>query len=124
MDLLVGLTACSAEKSNDGECKPIDYLVGDVEAVKEQVLAWAKGVADVEWGSTIPAQRFHTLPGFEVAAMSYTSDIPLLDRWGTPMLYGPGSINVAHTPDEFVDITELRDAVDAYRRMVRALLAS
>jgi uncharacterized protein YcgI (DUF1989 family) len=32
MDLLVGLTACSAEKSNDGECKPIDYLVGEVEA--------------------------------------------------------------------------------------------
>ena len=32
MDLLVGLTACSAEKSNDGECKPIDYVVGEVEA--------------------------------------------------------------------------------------------
>ena len=27
MDLHVGLTACSAEKSNDGVCKPIDYLV-------------------------------------------------------------------------------------------------
>ena len=25
MDLLVGLTACSAEKSNNGMCKPIDY---------------------------------------------------------------------------------------------------
>jgi uncharacterized protein YcgI (DUF1989 family) len=27
MDLYVGLTACSAEKSNDGLCKPIDYEV-------------------------------------------------------------------------------------------------
>lgn len=27
MDLHVGLTACSAEKSNGGECKPIDYGV-------------------------------------------------------------------------------------------------
>jgi uncharacterized protein YcgI (DUF1989 family) len=26
-DLLVGLTACSAEKSNNGVCKPIDYAV-------------------------------------------------------------------------------------------------
>lgn len=26
-DLLVGLTACSAEKSNNGACKPIDYAV-------------------------------------------------------------------------------------------------
>jgi uncharacterized protein YcgI (DUF1989 family) len=29
MDLCVGLTACSAEKSNDGECKPVDYDVSD-----------------------------------------------------------------------------------------------
>lgn len=29
MDLHVGLTACSAEKSNDGVCKPIDYVVDD-----------------------------------------------------------------------------------------------
>jgi uncharacterized protein YcgI (DUF1989 family) len=28
MDLHVGLTACSAEKSNGGICKPIDYLLG------------------------------------------------------------------------------------------------
>ena len=28
MDLHVGLTACSAQKSNGGVCKPIDYLVG------------------------------------------------------------------------------------------------
>ncbi len=27
MPLLVGLTACSAEKSNDGVCKPIDFAV-------------------------------------------------------------------------------------------------
>lgn len=98
-------------------------LVGDVEDVKRAVRAWADGVADLEWGSTIPAQRFHTLPGFETAPVSYTSDIPLLDRWGTPLLFGPGSIHVAHTPDEFVDIGELRAAVDAYRRMVQALLA-
>ena len=26
-DLVVGLTACSAEKSNAGVCKPIDYEV-------------------------------------------------------------------------------------------------
>jgi len=28
MDLVVGLTACSAEKSNGGTCKPIDYELG------------------------------------------------------------------------------------------------
>lgn len=99
-------------------------LVGDVEDVKRPVKEWARGAAELEWGSTIPAQRFHTVPGFEVAAVSYTSDIPLLGRWGTPLLYGPGSINVAHTPDEFVDIQDLHEAVAAYRRLVHALLQS
>jgi len=32
MDLHVGLTACSAEKSNGGVCKPIDYQLSDAPA--------------------------------------------------------------------------------------------
>ena len=99
-------------------------LVGDVAPLREQLLAWAKGKAELEWGSYIPAQRFHTIPGFETAPVAYTSDIPLLDRWGTPLLFGPGSIHVAHTPNEHLSVTELRAAVDAYERIVRALLAS
>ena len=65
---------------------------------------------------------FHTIPGFDTAPVAYTSDIPLLDRWGTPLLFGPGSIHVAHTPDEYVELAELRAAVSAYQRIVRALL--
>jgi acetylornithine deacetylase len=100
-------------------------LVGDVEPVKAAVTRWAEaGGAEVEFGSTIPAQRFHVIEGFEVAPMSYTSDIPLLDRWGTPLLFGPGSIHVAHTPDEYISVAELRAAVDAYERIARAVLAS
>lgn len=30
-DLVVGLTACSAEKSNNGRCKPIDYEIGGID---------------------------------------------------------------------------------------------
>jgi acetylornithine deacetylase len=99
-------------------------LVGDVEPLKKTILEWARGKAEVEFGSTIPAQHFHTIEGFDVAPVAYTSDIPLLGRWGTPLLFGPGSIHVAHTPDEYIDVRELRAAVDAYRRMVRALLAT
>lgn len=64
------------------------------------------------------------IPGFETGPVSYTSDIPLLDRWGTPLLFGPGSIHVAHTPHEFVDIDERRASVGSYVRLVRTLLAS
>jgi acetylornithine deacetylase len=98
-------------------------LTGDVAVVKKLVEQWVDGRAEIIWGSTIPAQFFHTIPGFDTAPMSYTSDIPLLDRWGTPLLFGPGSIHVAHTPDEHIDVSELRAAVDAYQRIVRSLLS-
>jgi acetylornithine deacetylase len=99
-------------------------LVGDDQPVRAQVKRWAKGRAELEFGSYIPAQHFHTIDGFEVAPVAYTTDIPLLGRWGTPLLFGPGSIHVAHTPDEFIDVNELRAAVDAYERIVRSLLAT
>lgn len=97
-------------------------LVGPVDVVKAQLEQWVAGRAEITYGSHIPAQRFHTIPGFATSPVAYTSDIPLLDRWGTPLLFGPGSIHVAHTPDEFIDIGELRAAVDSYQRLVRALL--
>ncbi|HEY5492902.1 MAG TPA: M20/M25/M40 family metallo-hydrolase [Gemmatimonadaceae bacterium] len=97
-------------------------LVGDRAPVQAALERWAAGRAELSFGSFIPAQHFHAVAGFETAPMAYTSDIPLLTRWGTPLLYGPGSIHVAHTPDEFIDVAELRASVDAYERLVRALL--
>jgi acetylornithine deacetylase len=98
-------------------------LVSDVEPIKKMVLDWARGRADVEFGSHIPAQRFATVPGFETGPVAYTSDIPLLSNWGEPLLFGPGSIHVAHTPDEFIDVDELRNSVDTYERLARTLLS-
>jgi acetylornithine deacetylase len=72
----------------------------------------------------IPAVRMHTLPGFETAVFPYTTDIPLLTRWGTPLLLGPGSIHVAHADDEHVSVDELWQAVELYERIARLLLAS
>ena len=106
------------------EAEMMFRLVGDPAPIKAAVEAAAAGVADVEYGSYIPAQRFHLVPGFETAPVAYTSDIPLLDRWGTPLLFGPGSIHVAHTPDEYIDVDELRRSVGEYVRLVHALLNS
>jgi len=98
-------------------------LVSDVEPIRKLVLDWAKGHADVEFGSHIPAQRFATVPGFETGPVAYTSDIPLLSNWGEPLLFGPGSIHVAHTPDEYIDVEDLRKSVDIYERLAKTLLA-
>ena len=99
-------------------------LVGDKEPIQNMIEQWAAGVAELEYGSHIPPQRFHTLPGFKTAPVAFTTDIPLLSRWGTPLLFGPGSIHVAHTPDERIAVPELRDSVDTYVRLVRTLIDS
>jgi len=99
-------------------------LVGDVDEVKRTLEQCVDRRAELEYGSHIPARRFHTIPGIDTAAVAYTTDIPLLDRWGTPLLFGPGSIHVAHTPDEFIDVRELRESVPTYVRLVRSLLGA
>lgn len=99
-------------------------LVGDVKPLKKAIEKWVGDAAEIEYGSYIPAQKFETIDGFDVAPVAYTSDIPLLTRWGKPLMFGPGSIHVAHTADEFIAVDELRNAVDAYERIVRALLKS
>jgi acetylornithine deacetylase len=107
----------------NAEAEIMFRLAGDVEPIRKLVLDWAKGKADVEFGSHIPAQKFATVPGFETGPVAYTSDIPLLGNWGEPLLFGPGSIHVAHTADEYVDVEELRRSVDTYERLAKTLLA-
>lgn len=106
------------------EAEMMVRLVGDPAPVKAELDKWAKGRAELEYGSFIPAQHFHTVPGFEAKPVAYTSDIPLLTNWGTPLLFGPGSIHVAHTTEEFISVDELRASVDTYERMIRSLLAA
>jgi len=77
-------------------------------------------IEDVLEGSPI---RMHVVDGFETAAFPYMTDIPLLDRWGVPLLYGPGSVLVAHTDEEHVEIADLERATSDYVRLVKELLA-
>ncbi len=67
------------------------------------------------------AMRLGSLPGFETTVVKYTTDIPRLGAWGEPFLLGPGSIHLAHTPEERVPKRELEEAVRLYMEMVRRL---
>jgi acetylornithine deacetylase len=86
-------------------------------------LAPLQELISVEEVLEVPPVRLHTLPGFESAVFAFTTDIPFLSEWGQPLLFGPGSIQVAHTEDESIDIAELESAVDAYVALTKALLA-
>jgi len=53
----------------------------------------------------------------------FTTDIPKLTNWGEPLLLGPGSIHVAHTPDEKLAKKELQEAIELYIKVAKDLLA-
>jgi acetylornithine deacetylase len=69
-----------------------------------------------------PPVRMTTVPGYDAVVFPYTTDIPFLSAWGQPLLFGPGSIHVAHTAEEFIPIPELQSAVSHYVTIARHLL--
>jgi acetylornithine deacetylase len=81
-----------------------------------------KAFVSVERGLEVPAVRMACVPGFPSAAFAYTTDVPFLAPWGTPLLLGPGSIHHAHTPEEHLPLAELATGVDLYVRLVRDLM--
>jgi acetylornithine deacetylase len=92
------------------------------DAVRAVLADAVDGRADVEEVLEVPPVRLETRDGFESAVFAYTTDIPLLGNWGTPLLLGPGSIHVAHTDHEHVRVDELLAAVDLYERLAEVLL--
>jgi len=95
--------------------------VHDAERVRRAVAVLEPRVS-IEHVLEVPPVRLKTVPGFDTAVFPFTTDIPFLQAWGEPLLFGPGSIHLAHTADEFVSITELHAAVDHYETLARALL--
>lgn len=103
------------------EARLMARLVTDADDVWALLARWAEGRATLERGIEIPLVRLGTLPGYPTSVVAFATDIPAMPAWGTPYLYGPGSIHVAHRDDEFVAIEDLHRAVDVYERMVRSL---
>jgi acetylornithine deacetylase len=97
--------------------------VGDHDAVRDVLGSTVGGRAQVEEVLEVPPVHLETRDGFESAVFAYTTDIPLLGNWGTPLLLGPGSIHVAHTDQEHVGVDELLEAVNLYERLALELLA-
>lgn len=103
------------------EARLMMRLVTPLETVKPIMEKWAQGRAKIEWSITVPPVRLGVLDGFPTSVAAFATDIPELTNWGTPYLFGPGSIHVAHRDDEFVELDELSRAADTYERLALRL---
>jgi acetylornithine deacetylase len=97
-------------------------LVSDADAVLARVREAARGRVQIDEVARVRSIRLATIDEFPTSVVAYATDVPVLSAWGTPYLFGPGSINVAHRDDEHIDIDELRAAVDAYERLATTAL--
>jgi len=109
--------------SPSAEAEVMFRTVGDGSQVR-QAVAPIESKVSIRHVLEVPPVKMKTVPGFETAVFPYTTDIPFLEAWGQPLLFGPGSIHVAHTAHEFISIPELHAAVDSYVRIAKGLLAS
>ena len=101
------------------EARLMTRLVTPPEDIIRIFERWAAGRAELEWGPVVPPVKLGMVEGFPTSVAAFATDIPKLGNWGTPYLFGPGSIHVAHRDDEHVSIDELHRAIDAYERIAR-----
>ena len=98
-------------------------LVDDGNSTYQAVMDAVAGRAEAKEVLRIPALQMGAIEGLETSVVAFTTDIPAFNgAWGTPYLFGPGSIHVAHTDEERISKRELVAAIETYQDIVRQLL--
>ncbi len=109
--------------ADKAEAQVLIRLVGPSQETRKAVEEAVAGLATVDFTLEIPFQRFRTVEGMPSMSVSFTTDIPWLTEWGEPLLLGPGTIHVAHTPHEKLAKRELFEAIELYAEVARRLVS-
>ncbi|GAP82804.1 putative peptidase family m20 protein [Rosellinia necatrix] len=97
----------------------------DIEGIKDKV----RGVIDkhpdveVDFKFQYPEMLLQwEFEGFKAEPMAYGTDIPRLRGDHKKVLYGPGSIRVAHGKDEYVRVSEIMESIEKNKQLILELL--
>jgi acetylornithine deacetylase len=110
--------------ADHAEAQVMVRLVGSSDETRRAIEQAAEGLATVDYTLEIPFKRLRAVEGLPTMIAAFTTDIPWLTNWGEPVLLGPGSIHVAHTPHEKLAKRELQAAIDLYVEVARQLVTS
>jgi acetylornithine deacetylase len=105
------------------EAQLLIRLIGPSEPVRAAIVAAVGDLAEVSFTLDLKFVRLQAVEGLPTMIARFATDIPELSNWGKPVLLGPGSIHVAHTPGEKLAKRELLEAVDLYIKVGRSLLS-
>ncbi len=84
--------------------------------VAKEVALWQKSMSVKAFGGDTPT-RFEVFEGFPSKPVAFGSDAPQLKCFGHKILCGPGSILVAHRPEEHILLKDIGHAIDNYIRI-------
>jgi acetylornithine deacetylase len=110
--------------ADQAEAHILVRLVGPADETKAAIAEAVAGRARVEFSLELPFVRMRRVGNLPTMVAKFTTDIPSLTAWGEPFLLGPGSIHVAHTPDEKISKRELLEAVELYVELASELVGS
>ena len=108
--------------ADKAEAQVLVRTVTDSGPVRAQLTEIAGDLAEVEFTLDTPFIRMRAVEGLPTMVAKFSTDIPQLSNWGEPLLLGPGSIHVAHTPFEKLAKKELLDAIELYIKVAKQLL--
>ncbi|MGD0859905.1 MAG: M20/M25/M40 family metallo-hydrolase [Terracidiphilus sp.] len=108
--------------ADKAEAQVLVRTVTDSAPVRAQLIEVAGDQAEVEFTLDSPFIRLRAVEGLPTTVVKFSTDIPYLSNWGEPLLLGPGSIHVAHTPQEKLAKKELLEAVELYVKVAKQLL--
>ena len=84
--------------------------------VAKEVAPWQKAMSVKAYGGDAPTM-YETLEDFQTKPVAFGSDAPQLKCFDRKILCGPGSILVAHRPEEHIMLSDIETAVGNYVRM-------
>jgi acetylornithine deacetylase len=97
--------------------------VGPSQEVKDLILKTVGDRAKVTFSLDLSYIRMRKVGNLPTMVAKFATDIPSLTNWGEPFLLGPGSIHVAHTPDEKISKKELLECVELYVELATSLVS-
>ena len=83
------------------------------DVVAKDVAPWQRAMSVVALGGDTPS-KYEVFDGFESKPVAFGSDAPQLTNFKHKILCGPGSILVAHRPEEHVFLDDLEAAKENY----------
>jgi acetylornithine deacetylase len=97
----------------------VSTATDDVEQIVSEAV---KGLGEFTVVNKSEPQKLVKIPEFAQGIVAFGSDVPYLTNWGERLMLGPGSIHDAHTEDEKISKSQMRESVEKYIRIAKYLL--